>query len=234
MTSALLDRITRSVMQRPSEVPPARSWATDLGTRFVRFFPLKLLGTTLWTWAFFLVYFHLLHFPAHAVTTVPPTALDRLIPFQPEALIAYVSLWIYVGTAPGLQATFIELLSYGFWAGALLLTGLGLFWMWPTQVAHTSFDPGGFPGFDLLRGIDAAGNACPSMHVAIAIFTAIWMEWVLRRVGAPCWTRVVSWVWFVAIAYSTLALKQHVTIDVIAGALLGGGFAAMSLRWRPR
>ena len=234
MTSARLSRVARSFLQRPSEVPPARTWVADLGARFVRFFPLKLLGTTLWTWAFFVGYFHLLRFPAHAVTTVPVTALDRLIPFQPETLIAYLSLWVYVGTAPGLQATFRELLSYGFWAGVLLLTGLGLFWWWPTQVPPGNYDAKGFPGFELMRGIDAAGNACPSMHVAIAIYTAIWMEWLLRRVGAPGWLRGINALWFAAIAYSTLALKQHVVVDVIAGGLLGGGIAALSLRYRPR
>ena len=234
MASALLDRAIRSALQRPSEVAPSASWTADLGSRFIRHFPLKLLGTTLWTWAFFVGYFHLLRFPAHAVATVPATLVDRLIPFQPETLVAYVSLWIYVGTAPGLQATFRELLAYGFWAGGLLLAGLGLFWLWPTQMSPGTFDSRGFPGFDLLKGIDAAGNACPSMHVAIAIFTATWMEWLLRRVASPRWPRVVNLAWFLAIVYSTMALKQHVFIDVVCGALLGGGFAAASLRWRPR
>lgn len=234
MTSARLARVARAFLQRPSDVTPADNWVSDLGTRVVRFFPLKLLGTTLVTWAFFVGYFHLLRFPAHAVTTVPVTAIDRLIPFQPQSLIAYLSLWVYVGTAPGLQATFRELLSYGFWACVLLLAGLGIFWLWPTQVPPASHDAKGFPGFELMRGIDAAGNACPSMHVAIAIYTAIWMEWLLRRVGAPRWLRGINAAWFAAIAYSTLALKQHVVVDVIAGGLLGGAVAVLSLRYRPR
>ena len=234
MTSTLRGRVVRTLLRRPSEVPPARSWAGDLGARVVHLFPLKLLGTTLWTWTFFIGYFHLLRYPAHAVTTVPTTALDRLIPFQPEALVAYVSLWIYVGIAPGLQATFVELLAYGAWAGLLLLAGLGLFWLWPTQVAPATWDAQGVPGFELLRGIDAAGNACPSMHVAVALFTAIWLAWLLRRVDAPTWLHGVNGAWFTAIVYSTLALKQHVVIDVVAGGLLGAAFAALSLRFRPR
>ena len=234
MSSARLARVARSFLLRPSEVPPARSWASDLGRRFVAFFPLKLLGTTLVTWIFFIGYFHLLRFPAHDVTTVPVTALDRWIPFQPQTLVAYLSLWVYVGTAPGLQATFRELLSYGVWAAVLLLTGLGLFWLWPTQVPPATYDAQDFPGFELMRGIDAAGNACPSMHVASAIYTAIWMEWLLRRVGAPSWLRAVNATWFAAIAYSTLALKQHVIVDVVAGGLLGAAIAVLSLRYRPR
>jgi membrane-associated phospholipid phosphatase len=82
--------------------------------------------------------------------------------------------------------------------------------------------------------VDAAGNACPSLHVATAMFNAACLEPLLRRVGAPASLRVANALWFVAIAYSTLAVKQHVAVDVAAGATLGLLFALASLRWRPR
>jgi len=91
----------------------------------------------------------------------------------------------------------------------------------------------GYPGFAMLQGVDAAGNACPSMHVAVAIFTAMRVEHVLRESRTPVPWRVLNWLWFAAIAYSTLAVKQHVVLDVVAGALLGMAFAFPSLRWRP-
>lgn len=204
-----------------------------MAARFGHLFVLKALGTTAWTWLFFIGYFHLLRHPVHPVIVVPATALDHLIPFWPQTLVAYVSLWVYVGIAPGLQPRFVDLLAYGAWAGGLLVVGLALFYVWPTQVPSGTYDPMGFPGFDLMKGIDAAGNACPSMHVGIAIFTAIRVELLLRQIGAPPWTRVVNLAWFAAITYSTLALKQHVVVDVVAGALLGGAFAWASSRWRP-
>ena len=54
---------------------------------------------------FFLGYFHTLRHPVYPVFQMPLTALDHLIPFQPHAMLAYVSLWLYVGTAPGLMLT---------------------------------------------------------------------------------------------------------------------------------
>lgn len=200
----------------------------------MRFFPLKLAGTALWTWVFFIGYFHLLKHPAYPVVTVPATALDRAIPFQPAALIAYVSLWVYVGVTPGLQWRFTDLLTYAFWAGLLEAAGLILFYFWPTQVSPAAYDARGFPGFELLQGIDAAGNACPSMHVAIAIYTAIRAHRLFAELATPRWVRVANAAWFAAIVYSTLALKQHVIIDVVAGAALGALFAAASLRWPRR
>ena len=210
-----------------------RGWAADIGLRMRRMFALKLVGITAFTWLFFVAYFYLLQHPVHPVTVMPLTALDRLIPFQPQALFVYVTLWLYVGTAPGLQLRFTELVVYGLWVGALCLTGLACFYFWPTQVPALTTDVSGLPGFSMLKGVDAAGNACPSMHVAVAIFTAIRLDDVLRRAGAPRSLHLSNRVWFLAIAFSTLAIKQHVVLDVVAGALLGIAFALPSLRWRP-
>jgi len=217
----------------PANSTPRPAWAVELLFRVRLHLALKLVGTTVFTWIFFIAYFHLLRHPAHAVFVMPLTALDHWIPFQPHALIAYVSLWLYVGVAPGLQRSFVELVVYGLWVGALCLTGLALFYLWPTQVPPLTQDVAGAFGFELLRGVDASGNACPSMHVAVAMFTAIRIEDVLRRSGAPPSLRIVNAAWFAAISFSTLAIKQHVALDALAGALLGVAFALPSLRWRP-
>lgn len=213
--------------------PGPRTWPADIGLRIRRHFLLKAVGTTVFTWLFFIGYFHLLRNPAFPVTVMPLTALDHLIPFQPYTLVAYLSLWVYVGIAPGLLLGFRELVVYGLWIGALCLTGLSLFYFWPTQIPPLAIDVSGFPGFAMLQGVDAAGNACPSMHVAVAIFTAIRLGQVLREARTPALLRMLNWAWFAAIAYSTLAVKQHVVLDVLAGALLGMAFAIPSLRWRP-
>ena len=199
-----------------------------------KLFVLKFVGITAFTWLFFLAYFYLLRNPAHPVLVMPLTALDHWFPFVPPALFVYLSLWIYVGTAPGLELTFTELVVYGLWVGGLCITGLAFFYFWPTQVPPLAIDVTGMPGFATLQGVDAAGNACPSMHVAVAMFTAIRLEDVLRNVQAPRYLRLINRAWFIAIALSTLAIKQHVVIDVVAGALLGIAFAWPSLRWRPR
>lgn len=217
--------------------PPPRplrphGWTADIGQRIRRLFWLKAIGTTVFTWLFFIGYFHLLRHPVHPVVVMPLTPLDHWIPFQPYALGAYLSLWFYVGIAPGLQPNFRELFVYGLWVGALCLTGLGLFYLWPTQIPPLAIDVSGYPGFAMLQGVDAAGNACPSMHVAVAIFTAIRLDHVLREARTPAGFRLANWVWFAAIAYSTLAVKQHVVLDALAGAALGMAFALPSLRWR--
>jgi hypothetical protein len=211
--------------------PP--SWLRDIGRRARSWWWLKAVGTTAVTWAFFIAYFHLLRHPAYPSSVMPLTALDQWLPFQPPLLVAYFSLWVYVGIAPGLQLRFLELLVYGLWAMALCLTGLALFYYFPTEVPMAMRRTSDFPGFALLRGVDAAGNACPSMHVAVAMFSALGLDSVLRQVRAPRGFRWANAAWFLAIAYSTLAVKQHVLWDVLTGTLLGTAFALAAARWRP-
>lgn len=218
----------------PSPHQPA--WTTELAFRLRRLFWLKFIGTTVWIWVFFIGYFELLNNPRNPVITMPLTALDQWVSFQPWALVPYLSLWLYVGIAPGLQRDLRTLLVYGLWAGALCAVGLLLFHLWPTQIPPLPLPPANeLPAaMAVLKGVDASGNACPSMHVAISLFTACWIGHVLRRVGAPGWLAAANWLWFVAIAWSTLAVRQHVLLDVLGGMLLGGVFAWASLRWHPR
>ncbi|MBU1360540.1 MAG: phosphatase PAP2 family protein [Gammaproteobacteria bacterium] len=214
--------------------PPSQpTWTADIGQRMRTLLILKLVGVTAFTWIFFIGYFYLLRHPAFPITVMPLTWLDSMVPFQPGALGFYLSLWLYVGVAPGLQKNFAELFVYGLWVGALCLAGLCIFYFWPTQIPPLAPDVTGHAGFALLKGVDAAGNACPSMHVAVAIFTAIRLEAVLREARTPSVFRALNGLWFAAIAWSTLAVKQHVALDAAAGALLGLAFALPSLHWRP-
>lgn len=214
--------------------PHGAPWTTELAYRMCHLFMLKLVGTTVLTTLFFVAYFQLLRHPAYPVATMPLTPLDALVAFRPEAIFPYLSLWIYIGIGPGMQRDFRSLASCGSWMVAMCAAGLAIFHFWPTAVPPTAFDASGFFGFQLLQGIDAAGNACPSMHVAAAMFTVVRIERVLRGIGAPRALRAVNLIWFVAIAWSTLATRQHVVLDVAGGAMLGIVFALPSLRWKPR
>lgn len=209
-------------------------WTQDLRERVVRHLLLKVLGVTAFMWVFFLGYFQTLREPVYPVLLMPLTALDALIPFQPSMFWAYVSLWLYVGVAPGLVLTLRELVQYGAWAAALCITGLLIFHFWPTAVPPHGLDTSGHPGFAVLQGVDAAGNACPSLHVGTAVFTAFWVTRLLRLIGAPAALHAVNLLWVLAIAWSTVAIRQHVVLDAVAGAVLGTAFAGLSLRLSPR
>ena len=193
---------------------------------------LKSVVTTGFISLFFVAYFYLLKHPSSPPTLMPVTALDRLVSFEPLALPIYASLWVYVSILPAFFDDRQELLHYGWSMTLMCVLGLLIFYFWPTAAPAPDIDWSQYPNMDILKNIDASGNACPSLHVATAVFSGAWFHRLLRRFGAPAWAMSFNWIWCVGIVYSTLAIRQHVAVDVAAGLLLGAVAAGLSLRQR--
>jgi membrane-associated phospholipid phosphatase len=207
-------------------------WYRQVAMAITQHMVLKCIGTILFIGLFFGAYFYLLKTPAYPTTVMPITVLDRLIGFQPLALPLYFSLWGYVSLPPALLATRRELFNYGTAIAATCLAGLMVFYFWPTAVPAATTDWAQFSGVNFLKSIDAAGNACPSLHVATAVFSGIWLHHLLCRFGTSAWLLAFNWIWCIGIVYSTLATRQHVAVDVLAGLVLGVMAATLSLRYR--
>lgn len=207
-------------------------WQRQVATVIFRHVYLKAIGTTIFITLFFNAYFYLLNNPAYPITVMPITWLDSQIGIQPLALPIYLSMWIYVSLPPALLATRRELSFYGMAIAATCLVGLLIFYFWPTAVPAANVDWSLFPEMGFLKSIDASGNACPSLHVATATFSGVWLHHLLRRFGGPPSIIFCNWAWCIGITYSTLATRQHVILDVLGGLLLGLPAAWLSLRHR--
>jgi membrane-associated phospholipid phosphatase len=218
-------------MDVPHTQLAVKGWLHQAGIRLLTWWPAKLIGISLGMTAFFVVYFQVLNHPVYPVTLMPLTAVDRLVGFWPAALPLYLSLWVYVSLAPALLVVRRELVSYALAAVALSVIGLGIFLLWPTAVPRPDVDWSQHPRLAFLKAVDASGNACPSLHVAFAVFTAVWLARLLRQLGAGPFARALNGLWCAGILYSTIAIRQHVSLDVIAGAGLGVAVAVAHLRW---
>jgi membrane-associated phospholipid phosphatase len=208
-------------------------WRRALAGRLKAQWRRKLVGIPVFIAVFFAGYFLTLKFPVFAARRMPATGIDRVIGFHPSAMALYLSLWLYIVVVPALIGTRAELMIYGRAASGLALAGLGIFFFWPTVVPNPGIDWSQYPAFTQLKSIDASGNACPSLHVAFAVFSAIWIYRLLRQLGDGGILRGVSWCWCLGILYSTLATKQHVAVDLLAGAALGW-LGALPIFSRPR
>jgi membrane-associated phospholipid phosphatase len=198
-----------------------RSWYARGAERLMHLWFFKAAGTAAFMAIFFYSYFAVLHSPIGPVTLMPLTVVDDWIDFWPPAFYLYASLWLYTALVPALQPSLVRLVAYGCGIGSLCLSGLVIFSFFPTAVPYEFSSWFTDPSLSLLRSLDLAGNACPSLHVATAIFTAMAMHQLLRDLKAPPWVSHVSWVWCALIVYSTMAIKQHVLWDVLAGLALG-------------
>jgi membrane-associated phospholipid phosphatase len=217
-------------MDLPHKHPVGAGWLRQARRRAFKWWPVKMIGMALVMTLFFIAYFWVLKHPFLPVTTMPHTALDRLISFRPEALPLYLSLWFYVSLAPALLAEWREIVSYALAAVGLSVIGLGIFLFWPTTVLWPDTDWSQHPAFAFLQSVDASGNACPSLHVAFAVFTAVWLNRLLQQMHAGKIVCAFNWLWCLGILYSTVAIRQHVVFDVLAGAGLGALVAVVHLR----
>jgi membrane-associated phospholipid phosphatase len=157
---------------------------------------------------------------------MPITALDRLVDFSAQAIWLYASLWVYVNLVPALIDDRREMLSYYLSAAAICAVGFSIFFFWPTTTPAADIDWARYPFYQPLKTADRGGNAMPSLHACFAIFSALWIDRLLRTMHTHAAWRVFNGLWCVGIFYSTLATKQHVAIDVYAGLLLGlAGYA---------
>jgi len=215
-----------------SNIRPPLAWHRQLAVALLQDIWLKAIGTPLFIGLFFGVYVYLLKRPVSPVAVMPLTWLDHFISFQPAAFPLYLSLWVYVSLPPAMLSHQRELFGYAVAMAVNCLIGLLIFYFWPTSVPATTMEWSLYPGMGFLKSMDAAGNACPSLHVATAVFSAIWLSFILRRFGVPGWIRYVNWAWCIGIIYSTVAIRQHVVVDVAAGAVLGSWVAYLSLRRR--
>jgi hypothetical protein len=212
----------------PPDFPP--SSALDWRALCLRDFWFKFIGTSVFMSLFFWAYLFLLKNPVFPVTVMPLTVVDQWVGFAPLALIAYLSLWAYCSVPVMLMPTRPRLLNFGFWIGLMCLCALSIFYWWPNAVPPANIDWALYPGVAFLKEVDAAGNACPSLHVAAAVYSSFWLYWLETELRLGRRMQWVQLLWGVAIVYSTMATKQHVSLDVLAGVALGGVFALASRR----
>jgi len=205
-------------------------WTRALAQRFCVLWPLKGLGTSAFMALFFWAYFTVLTNPTRAPIVVPTMFLDDWVPLTPWAYSIYVSLWVYVSLPPAFMPNFRTLLHYAVWVSAMCVFCLAFFWWLPTQTPTFDVDWRLYPGLSLIKGVDAPGNAFPSLHVASAVFTAFWIQRMLKTIHAPHWLSWANVLHCIAITWSTLATMQHVAWDALAGAIVGAAFAWASLR----
>lgn len=214
----------------PLVAAPRLAWFRQLAVRFAILWPLKAAGTMTFMVLFFWGYFTVLRHPLTAPTMMPRLVVDEWIPFSAAAFPVYASLWVYVSLPPAFIGSLRPLLWFGAWISAMCLFCLGIYWLLPTSVPPAGIDWSAYPQLAAIKNVDAAGNACPSLHVASSVFTALWLERIARAVGAPAALRWGNALLFAAIVWSTIATRQHVVLDVIAGVLVGLAFALPSLR----
>jgi len=197
-------------------MPGARIWR-----RLTAEWKIKLFLGGAITALFWSGYFRLEQGSRGSMTLMPALAIDRMIPFTPEAAIIYISQLVTMPAVIWMMISRRQLLYCC--RGLLLLIGVSfvIYYFRPTMIVRPEVIAGRYYIYDLIVGTDQNSNACPSLHAAFGIFTAgcawdVFNGWETRR-----WLTGVTWAWAAAVLVSTLLIKQHVILDLLAGGVLG-------------
>lgn len=196
-----------------------------------------MLGTAGGIALFFYAYFWAMRHPLAATTVMPLTWIDQRIGFHPQAFALYASLWLYISLGTALCRDFRALALFGVASLGMSLAGFAAFMLAPTRVPDFGIDWSLYPWLEFMKRVDVTGNACPSLHAAFCVFTAAVLHRQLESLEAPRWLLAGNLLWGLGILGSTVATRQHVALDVVAGAALGGVAVVAylaALRRRPR
>lgn len=204
-----------------NETSKRPDWLQQVTFRLKTYWFVKMTGTMAAIAAFMTVYFLLMWYPQFPVTEVPWTPLDRFIAFRPWSVVPYVSLWPYISLVAALFVQRRELVSYLSAISLLSVAGFVIFFFWPTACVQPDLDWSRYPLVDFLKSAAPTANACPSMHVAFSVLTVLWLHRQLKQIGAPAALHWINVSWCLLILWSTLALKQHLALDLLAGVALG-------------
>ncbi len=167
-------------------------------------------------------YFTLQRITLFPARTLPLSAIDRAIDFNPRWVWAYQSAYLLLTIVPWMVTTRPELRRYA--RGFLLLSGAGFvcFLLMPVRGPRPDIEPADAM-FRILQWYDRPLNSFPSLHVGLAAYTVLFATSVSRGRMTPAarWSVLsLAWLWTALIAYAALATKQHYAIDLPAGALL--------------
>lgn len=175
----------------------------------------------------FLPYFLLQQFPLGTPRTPPSCVLDDVARFDPRWVFVYQSIYLPFNLVPWLCWRRDQLVRYT--RGYLVLLGVSfaIFAFFPS-LGPVRGDATGHGLYDLLCTLDTRGNACPSLHAGLIAYTFV----VATSLSLRSTSLVVLALWSMVTLYSTLALRQHYAIDLLAGGVLGLACGAVA-GWVP-
>jgi membrane-associated phospholipid phosphatase len=192
-------------------------------------FPLDTLGChwrmKIWLaaslWLFYCTGYELVErYPLRSAVEFGLTPIDRWIGFSPGWIWVYESICL-MAPAIWLATTRDEIKRYAIGFAAITMVGFSFFILWPVRCPRPDSTPAAGL-YALQMRVDSPLNAFPSMHMAIAAYSACVAIGLSRgrckrilAAGLP--------IWVLLIAYSALATKQHYLVDLPPGILLGWG-----------
>ncbi|MBQ7680264.1 MAG: phosphatase PAP2 family protein [Butyrivibrio sp.] len=225
-----MSKLQQKTSNRPAATPLTRARIIDTIGCFV---PLFIYGVIYWTWFWRLERTNHLHY--HVIHS----SLDDLIPFAEIFIVPYYAWFIYVSFAILFFLFKYDLEDY-IRLSFFLCSGMTVFLVVSTLWPNIQYlRPAVMPRDNIfthmvanLYATDTPTNIWPSIHVYNSIGAHIAISGSKRF--SP-WMKRCSFVMATLIILSTMFLKQHSVLDVVAAFVMALVFYALTYRseWAP-
>ena len=154
---------------------------------------------------------------------MPELAIDRAIPVNFTAIWVYFSFYLLLGLV-GLTLNKRLFVRYMYTIGWSTLVAHMVFLFFPNGATRDAIEIDSAPWiYQLLVSADLPRNAFPSLHATRSVIAALAVQASATNIAL----KSLTWLWVLAIFWSTIALRQHVSLDLIAGSLV----AIIVWRW---
>jgi len=171
--------------------------------------------------------------PLFAPTTIPLTAIDRAVPFQPWWIWPYMSMYVMIPIPPLLATRAKDLGRYALGMTIMFVTCCVFFFLWPIAYPRPPLPETGVSAFYRhIVSIDQPINALPSLLAGLTAYTLFLAARMLRDLPGrtDVMILILGWIWAAVILYGTLATKQHYLVDLPPGILIA--WIGHWLAWR--
>lgn len=159
------------------------------------------------------------HVEIFPVLWIPELAMDRAIPVFLPGIWVYFSFYVLLGLV-GLTVEKKIFITYLYTVGWVTAVSHAFFLFMPNGVIRSDIDLESAPAiYQLLVSLDLPRNAMPSLHASLSVVAAIAAHF--SKVF-PAWSKPLIWLWVLAVFWSTIAIRQHVSLDLIAGSIIAG------------
>jgi len=162
---------------------------------------------------------------------LPMTVIDRIVPFDPGWVYAYVSMYVMLTIPPLLTARGDVLWRYTIGATIMFVGAAVAFLLWPVEFPRPTLPADGPWMYRVVVSIDRPINSIPSLHAGIVGYTLCFAGRALTDLSRSARRAilVVGALWSALILYATLATKQHYFLDLPPGILLA--WISHSIAW---
>ncbi|MFC5049844.1 phosphatase PAP2 family protein [Rubritalea spongiae] len=165
-------------------------------------------------------YLLLQRFAIREIYWLEPTGFDQSIPVNFHGLWFYYTYYLLLAVV-ALSVRKTVYLRFVLSVGWAVLVAHMVYLFFPNGVSREEIPLEKAPLFyEFILFYDEPRNAFPSLHAALAVIAGLAASRCCRYHPLA---RVLIWFWVLGIFWSTIALRQHVTVDLVGGTVVAVG-----------